>query len=133
MTLPKTLERAITKALKTTYVPIPGYKVHSYKAEVNKAGFGHVAFMLYQDIPGKDERKFSQVTLSIADVLFDHGFLKAVYGDKDWCSHCGTSHLDNSDCDCGAYKDTKEYKWHGIQLALLETNKGRINYIGSTM
>lgn len=107
MTLPKTLEKAVTKALKRDYFPIPGYKVHSYKAEINKSGFGHVAFMLYQDIPGKEERKWSQVTLSIADVIFDHGFLKAVYGDT--------------------------FKEHAHQLAMLTTNKGRINYIGSTM
>ena len=106
MTLPKTLEKAITKALKRDYLPIPGYKVARYKVEVNKAGFGHVGFMLYKGI-GDDELQWSQVTLSLADVIFDHGFLKSIYGDS--------------------------FKEHAHHLSQLETNKGRINYIGSTM
>ena len=124
MTLPKTLEKSVTKALKSGYVPIPGYKVHGYKAEVNRAGFGFIAFMLYQDIPGKDERKFSQVTLSIADVLFDHGFLKALYGEEE---------DGNTSQDAYAIDITPAFKKHATQLALLESNKGRINYVGSTM
>lgn len=117
MTLLQTLNKSIKKALAAGYNPMPGYKVKTFKATVNKSGFGHIAWLLEHE--RGDEIVLSQVTFSINDLLFDHGFLKAVYGMEVLEP---VEHL-----------KTPVYKYHAEQLSYLESNKGRINYVGSTL
>jgi len=126
MTLLQTLNKKLAYALDHGWQPMPGYRVLNFKVTVNKSGFGHVGFQLTHE--RGDETVLSQVTWSINDVVFDHGFLKAVYGSVM------NEKLEGSVNDNGTNFEFTEYDYqrHAKQLALLESNKGRINYLGST-
>lgn len=125
MTLLQTLNKKLAYALDHGWQPMPGYRVLNFKVTVNKSGFGHVGFQLTHE--RGDETVLSQVTWSINDVLFDHGFAKAVWDDtKWWIALPGKSGEKRQEVEIPAWK------MHLQQIINLESNKGRINYLGST-
>lgn len=139
-TLGQTFTKSLTKALKSGYMPMPDYRVGKFEADVNRAGLGHVSFLLMSD--RGDEKVLSQVTFSIADVLFDHGYLKALYGEEKYAISCEGVYEGDWVVDKEEAKKSQKKSWlqvmpmwqyHSVQIVKLSSNKGRINYIGSTM
>ena len=100
--------KSIKYALAHDYVPMKGYKTLKCRADVNKGGFGYVAFLIMSETETDeyDKPKKFEVTFSVADILFDHGFAKAIWGEE-------------------------AFKHHLQQMALLEANWERLVYLGN--
>lgn len=80
MTLRQQLLSAVKKALKNGYEPMPGYIVKKTTVQVNKGGHGIVAYLLEKPMAAGENKQY-EITFSVADVLFDHGFGRAYWGD----------------------------------------------------
>jgi hypothetical protein len=139
MKISQTLDKKLQKAIANGYIPHPDYKTVKFQSEVNRGGFGFVAFLLESDEkqPNGTYKRY-QITFSIADVIFDQGFAKALWPGQA-CPNCGLNCFksksakiehDPADPACAAAA-VDAWFYHQTQLLLLNSNKGRLNYIGS--
>lgn len=122
MTIEKAFNRAMRRAIKTGYDPIPGGKVTTVtvRLQTNVASFVALGGTLT-----KNGKSFS-FSVGLDGILFDHEFAKRVWGSAMVDAATG---LPASDYPA----PIKAYEYHLQQLALLSTVKGRLAYIGSTM
>lgn len=101
MTLEETISKKINKALKKGYVPVPGAEVVTFAVTLQTTSASYVDFQVKTA-----EEKVMQLLVGLNDIIFDHGFAKALWGED--------------------YKDQLKL------LAVQSTVKGRINHIGSS-
>ena len=65
---------------------------------------------------------------SVDEIIFNHDFLKVVFGETTVCRVCGAV-CETWQQSCSDYGTILNYEFHSTQLALLPTLKERIKYL----
>lgn len=110
-----TITRALRKSIKAGYNPVPGGKVTDVSVKLQTNTASYITFFVTRTKDGKAV----SVIVGLNDVLFDHGFAIAIWGEDKTPSPDPMA--------------LPAFKHHLQQLAILNSVDGRIAYIGSTM
>ncbi len=139
MTIEQTFTRAFRKALKKGYDPVPGAKVTSVTVRLQTNTASWVSLIVKRISDGKQ----MGITIGLNDIIFDQDFARAVYGSEmipDGAIVVFSGQTKPSDANGPAEYDesyesvqTEAFKYHLKQLSILNSIKGRISYIGSTI